>query len=76
MSQNNPISELVSDETYKILNEKNFLNGKEIRNYLMRNEFKKLRKTKISASKAIELVAEKFSNLEFDTVRKIIYSVK
>lgn len=69
----NPLSELISDEVYQILNSRNLLNEKTLRDYQIKRKFKKLRMQRINVSEAIEKIREDYPYLQFDSIRKIIY---
>ena len=73
---NNPLSELISDETFNLLNSKGLLNEKSLRDYQIRKKFKDLRSKNINASDAIDALRKEYSYLQFDTVRKIVYHIK
>lgn len=72
----NPLSELISDETFHILNSKGLLNEKSLRDYQIRKNFKSLRSQDVSASDAIDILRSEYPYLQFDTVRKIVYHIK
>lgn len=74
--EENPISELISDETYHILYKKGLLNKKSLRDYQIRKKFKDLRKNNINASVAIDMLRKDYPYLQFDTIRKIVYDIK
>ena len=69
----NDLEELISDETYEILNSHGLLDKKAIRDYKIRKMFKKMRKEGDSAGVAIEKIGEIHKYLQFDTIRKIVY---
>lgn len=69
----NPLSEFISDEVYHILNSRNLLNEKTLRDYQIKKKFKKLRMQRMNASQAIEKIREDYPYLQFDSIRKIIY---
>lgn len=73
---NNPLSELISDETFNLLNSKGLLNEKSLRDYQIRKKFKDLRSKNMNASDAIDALRKEYSYLQFDTVRKIVYHIK
>ena len=72
----NPLSELISDETFHLLNSKGLLNEKSLRDYQIRKKFKALRSKDVSASNAIDILRSEYPYLQFDTVRKIVYHIK
>ena len=70
---NNPISDLINDDTYALLNSHGLINEKMVRDYLIRQEFKNMRKRKVKASAAIDTLRAEYPYLQFDTIRKIVY---
>ncbi len=73
---NNPIHQIVSDDLYHKLEELNLLNQKAIRDLQIKRRYLQLRDSGIRSAEAIEAILEEYAYLQFDTVRKIIYSVK
>ncbi len=72
----NPLSDLISDEIYKILEERNLFNKKTLRDHLIRRKFKLLRESKIAANEAIAVLREEYPYLQYDTIRKIVYNIQ
>jgi len=72
-NSSNPLSELINDNTYILLQTKGLINEKSVRDYLIKHKFKELRQNKIRASVAIDLIREEYPYLQFDTIRKIVY---
>ncbi len=72
----NPIRQIVSDELYDTLVQLNLLNQKVIRDFQIKRRYLELRDSGMRAADSIDLILEEYSYLQFDTVRKIIYSVK
>jgi hypothetical protein len=73
-NKNNPLSELISDEVYELLDSKGLINKKSVRDYMIRKRFDNLRQKEISAGDAIEKIQEDYPYLQFDSIRKIIYN--
>lgn len=71
---NNPLSELISDEIYNILDSRGLINKKSVRDYMIRKRFESLRNQHISAGDAIENIQQEYPYLQFDSIRKIIYN--
>jgi hypothetical protein len=71
----NPLSDLISDEIYELLNSHGLIDEKGVRDYLIRKKFKELREAKVSASDAIDILREDYPYLQFDTIRKIVYQI-
>ncbi len=72
----NPIRQIVTDDLYTKLVSLNLLNQKVIRDFLIKRQYLDLRRSGHRSAEAIELVLDDYPYLQFDTVRKIIYSVK
>jgi len=75
-SVNNPLAELINDDTFQLLSSKGLFNEKSLRDYQIRKQFKLLRTQDINASDAIDLLREDYPYLQFDTLRKIVYHIK
>lgn len=71
----NPLSDLISDEIYEILNSQGLIDEKSVRDYQIRKKFKQLRSNKVSAGDAIDSIREEYPYLQFDTIRKIVYQI-
>ncbi len=69
----NPISELISDEIFSLLKNKNLINEKNLRDYQIKKKFKHLRSKSYSSTEAIESIRQDYPYLQFDSIRKIIY---
>jgi hypothetical protein len=74
-SSNNPLSDLISDDIYDLLESKGLINEKSVRDYIIRKKFKNLRDEKLSASDAIDALRNEYPYLQFDTIRKIVYQI-
>lgn len=71
----NPLSDLISDEIYDLLDAHGLIDEKAVRDYQIRKRFKLLRSTKVSAGDAIDTIREDYPYLQFDTIRKIVYQI-
>ena len=71
----NPISDLISDEIYDLLDSNGLIDQKAVRDYQIRKKFKQLRASKINAGDAIDTIRETYQYLQFDTIRKIVYQI-
>jgi hypothetical protein len=71
----NPLSDLISDEIYDLLDSHGLIDEKAVRDYQIRKRFKMLRSTKVSAGDAIDTIREDYPYLQFDTIRKIVYQI-
>ena len=73
LNNKNPLSSIISDSTYNVLMNNGLINEKSLRNFLIKQKFKDLRFSKVSASAAIEILKKQYPYLQFDTIRKIVY---
>lgn len=73
LNTSNPLSDLISNEVYELLEDKGLINEKSVRDYQIRKKFKELRDMKISAGEAIDFIREEYPYLQFDSIRKIVY---
>jgi hypothetical protein len=71
----NPLSDLISDDIYELLDSHGVIDEKAVRDYQIRKKFKQLRASKISAGDAIDTIREDYQYLQFDTIRKIVYQI-
>jgi len=71
----NPLSDLISDDIFDLLNTHGLIDEKSVRDYQIRKKFKQLRASKISAGDAIDSIREEYPYLQFDTIRKIVYQI-
>lgn len=71
----NPLSDLISDNIYELLDSHGVMDEKAVRDYQIRKKFKQLRASKISAGDAIDTIRENYQYLQFDTIRKIVYQI-
>jgi hypothetical protein len=69
----NPLSDLISDDIHELLTANGLIDEKSVRDFLIRKKFRQLRANKVSAGSAIEIINEHYPNLQFDTIRKIVY---
>jgi hypothetical protein len=69
----NPLSDLISDEIFELLNAQGLIDEKSVRDYQIRKKFKQLRASKVSAGDAIDSIREEYPYLQFDTIRKNLY---
>ena len=72
----NPIRQILPDDLFSMLLELNLINKKVLRDFEIKREYKRLRKDGIKSAEAIEDILGQYPYLQFDTVRKIIYSIK
>lgn len=69
----NPLWPLISEEAFAYLREHGLLNERELRNYVIRRQFLEMRAQRVSAGDAIERLQQQYPDLEYDTIRKIVY---
>ena len=72
----NPLSDLISDDVYFLLESEGLINQKSLRNYQIRQKFLELRSEKVGANVAISVIRNEYPYLQFDTLRKIVYDIK
>ncbi|MEM6763480.1 MAG: hypothetical protein AAF824_16305 [Bacteroidota bacterium] len=72
----NPIRQILSDDLYQKLDRLNLINKKVLRDFQIKRKYLDLRSSGMKSAEAIEEILEAYPYLQFDTVRKIIYSVK
>lgn len=70
----NPLSDLISDDIYEILESRGLINERSVRDYRIRKKFKLLRAQKIRTGDAIDALREDYPYLQFDTIRKIVHN--
>jgi hypothetical protein len=75
VKMDNPLSELISDDIYELLNSHGLIDDKSVRDFLIRKKFRQLRASKVSAGESIEAIKEHYPYLQFDTIRKIVYQI-
>ncbi len=71
----NPLSELISDDIFELLDSHGLIDDKAVRDYQIRKKFKQLRSGKVSAGDAIDVIRQEYPYLQFDTIRKIVYQI-
>jgi len=72
----NPIRQILPDELFSTLLELNLINRKVLRDFEIKREYKDLRTEGLKSCEAIFELLDRYPYLQFDTVRKIIYSVR
>jgi hypothetical protein len=71
---NNPISDLISDDIFELLNSRGLIHERAVRDYRIRVKFKALRAQKIRTGDAIDSLRDEYPYLQFDTIRKIVHN--
>jgi hypothetical protein len=74
--EKNPLSDLISDETFQELHSRGLLNKKSLRDLIIRKKYQMLREKNISAREAINILRKEYGYLQPDTLRKIVYNIK
>lgn len=72
----NPLSDLIPDQTFDILNDQGLLNKKSLRDYQIRKTFLELKSNNITVVEAIETIRKDYPYLQYDTIRKIVYQIQ
>jgi len=75
LQHQNPLSGLITDEVFAVLEEHNLLSEKAIRDYHIRQQFRTMRRDGVPAYEAIDQLREQYAYLQFDTIRKIVYGL-
>jgi len=73
MENQNPISELITDDIYELLSSRGLIDEMSVRDYQIKKKFKMLRDRKIRAGEAIEEIRKDYPYLQFDSIKKIVY---
>lgn len=73
MESLNPISELISDEIFDLLDSRGLINQMSVRDYQIKKKFRHLRENKFRAGEAIEEIRKDYPYLQFDSIKKIVY---
>jgi len=69
----NPLSDLISDNIYELLNANGLINETSVRDYNIKKKFQLPRNNRKSACEAIGILKSDYPYLQFDTLRKIVY---
>jgi hypothetical protein len=72
----NPIRQILPDDLFSMLLELNLINRKVLRDFEIKRHYKSLRRSGIKSVDAIETLLSTYPYLQYDTVRKIIYSIR
>lgn len=71
----NPLSELIPDDVFELLDNHNLFNEKSVRDFQIRRKFRCMREEDVPAYDAIETLRDEYPYLQFDTIRKIVYKL-
>jgi hypothetical protein len=72
----NPIRQILPDDLFSMLLELNLINRKVLRDFEIKRQYKSIRRTGLKSAEAIEALMAMYPYLQYDTVRKIIYSIR
>ena len=72
----NPISDIIPNSTFQLLDSLNLINKRTLRDLTIRQEFERLREEGFSPEDSIDQVHKDYSSLSRHTLKKIIYSTK
>lgn len=69
----NPLSDLISDDIYELLNSRGLFDETSVRDRLIRRKFRMMRDQKVSVGDAIDNLLSEYPYLQFDTIKKIVH---
>ncbi|RPI65490.1 MAG: hypothetical protein EHM47_18730 [Ignavibacteriales bacterium] len=69
----NPLSDLISDDIYELLNSRGLFDETSVRDRLIRRKFRMMRDQKLSVGEAIDNLLTEYPYLQFDTIKKIVH---
>jgi len=72
-STSNPLSDLIPDEIYELLNSRGLFDQTSVRDRLIRKKFRIMREQKYSVGDAIDILLKEYPYLQFDTIKKIVH---
>ena len=72
----NPIRQILPDDLFRMLLDLNLINRKVLRDFEIKREYKMMRRRGLKSQEAIDALLAAYPYLQFDTVRKIIYSIR
>lgn len=72
----NPIRQILPDDLFRTLLELGLINTKTLRDFEIKRKYKSLRRQGMKSTEAIDALLSLYPYLQFDTVRKIIYSIR
>jgi hypothetical protein len=72
-NKNNPLNDLITDETYELLNSRGLFDETSVRDRLIRRKFRMMRDQKYTVGDAIEILLTEYPYLQFDTIKKIVH---
>ena len=72
----NPIRQIITDDLFATLVQYNLINQKVLRDFEIKRRYLYHRSNGLRSVEAIDALLREYQYLQFDTVRKIIYSVR
>jgi hypothetical protein len=72
----NPIRQILPDDLFRTLLDLGLINRKVLRDFEIKRKYKSLRRQGQKSTEAIDTILSLYPYLQFDTVRKIIYSIR
>jgi hypothetical protein len=72
----NPIRQILPDDLFRTLLDLGLINRKVLRDFEIKRKYKALRRQGLKSTEAIDAILALYPYLQFDTVRKIIYSIR
>lgn len=72
----NPIRQIITDDLFATLVQYNLINQKVLRDFEIKRRYLFHRGNGLRSVEAIDALLREYPYLQFDTVRKIIYSVR
>jgi hypothetical protein len=73
INNNNPLSDLITDDIYDLLNSRGLFDETSVRDRLIRRKFRMMRDQKHSVGDAIDVLLAEYPYLQFDTIKKIVH---
>jgi hypothetical protein len=75
-SMENPLTGIISDELFNTLLANDLLNEKALRDFMIRQQFKKLKaESNMRTMEVMNEIQRMYPYLQLDTIRKIVYRV-
>jgi hypothetical protein len=72
ISRENPLSNIISDEQFRLLNEQSVFNKNRLRDISIKCQYQALRAKKISANDCIDQIQKSYTYIQHETIRKIV----
>jgi hypothetical protein len=72
-NRTNPLSDLITDDVFEILNSRGLFDETSVRDRLIRRKFRMMREQRFSVGEAIDTLLNEYPYLQFDTIKKIVH---